>query len=239
MKVHGVLLLFFMVFFMSCKKNEPPIYTSIIVEVEHMANSKLLVFDTLNYKNLAGNTFSVTRLEYYLSDFKFNSNQNNFIHPKIQYINALNNHTTQFILDSIPVGNLSDISFLIGLAPQKNIFGHLPNTIDNNKMFWPEQMGEGYHFMKFEGRFVHGAQYGSFAFHIGKNGYQVTQKFSLQKQLTQQPYYLKLTMNVDNWFEQPHTYNLLTDDTYTMGNDHWMNILVKNGSNVFSLKLEP
>jgi len=125
-----------------------------VLSVSHVVDGLPLTYDTLLYTNEAGALYSVTKVEYYLSELVLmgtGSTANDTLHGP-WYVNAAG--VTDFDLSSLRAGTYSGATMLLGLPPALNITGALPNTIENINMAWPEPMGGGYHFIKFEGRFV-------------------------------------------------------------------------------------
>src|SRR5690606_15427029 len=84
----------------SCRKEEdppmpapPPASTAIAhgLRMDHHVDGSPLLFDTLMYMNEAGHLFSITRLEYYISDLQLQREGEDHLIPGPYYINARNN----------------------------------------------------------------------------------------------------------------------------------------------------
>jgi hypothetical protein len=232
MMVYGILFLF------GCQKQERDRTGNLKVRIAHQIDGTELVWDTLTYINTSGNRYSVERLQYYISDLKFYGNRELVAHrDTVIYVDARLSDKSQFILEDFPLAYIDSISFLIGVAPKYNVPGGLPPTMENAVMDWPRMMGGGYHFLKLEGRWADGSETPGFAMHIGQPGYQViaAARFSyrLQAQTTTP---LTMTMNINEWFRNPHPYDFATDGVYTMGNAGLMQKLKENGTDVFLIK---
>lgn len=204
------------------------------VEVNHTVDGAPLIWDSLLYTNQAGNVYSVERLQYYLSDFRFYANKV-FIAQKdtVLYVDARKGEANHFMLDKVPLAYFDSVSFMIGVSPQKNITNGLPATMENTIMAWPEMMGGGYHFMKLEGRWKDGQQTPGFAMHIGTQGLQVQAGMPCDVAVTTGGTKLQLTMNINEWFRNPHTFNFANDGVYIMGNVPLMRKIQENGWDVF------
>jgi hypothetical protein len=221
-----------------CKKNEEKRSGDLKVQVSHSVDGKEMVWDRLLYKNEAENTYGIEKLQYYLSDLKFYGNGRliTYIDTAI-YIDARVPGKDVFTIVDFPFKYIDSISFLIGVTPKYNMPGGLPSTMENVVMDWPQMMGGGYHFLKLEGRWSDGAQTSGFAMHLGSPGFQVQADMRcayLHGENNTLP--LLMTMNVNEWFRDPHVYDFARDGVYSMGDDLLMLKLQENGKDVFSKK---
>lgn len=230
------LLLTLLVF--SCRKSDEKRSGILKIEVNHQVDGKPLAWDTLAYKNAAGNTYSIERLQYFLSDLRFYSNRQQVAYvDTVIYVDAHIPERSTILLEDFPFRYVDSVSFLIGVAPKHNITGSLSTTMETAVMDWPEMMGGGYHFLKLEGRWTDNSETPGFAMHLGKQGYQVNAGMRctyLHKENVTNP--LVMTMNVNEWFRDPDNYDLSKDGVYTMGNDALMLKLKNNGTDVFMQK---
>jgi hypothetical protein len=139
-------------FFSSCNTepgNVAP-FGSVTIDVSHFIEQKLLSFDTTNghipppaqlkplvfdsciYKNEYGEQFSVSKLQYYLSNISFyNGSRMVYASNKVYYIDARATPNFLLKLDGVPMGNYTAVSYEIGLDAPKNIQGYLPSTTEN------------------------------------------------------------------------------------------------------------
>ncbi len=220
--------------FVSCKKqvsNNGTLQTTI----NHIVDGQNLLYDSLLYTNDAGNKYSITKLNYYLSGFIFRKKGGEYYCPKgVYYLDAFNSNLSNCTFYEIPVGQYDQITFFVGLDSTHNITDALPATIDNVNMAWPNMMGGGYHFMKLEGHAVDGVGSYGFAMHLGKGKNLIT--ITLNRDImieSGRSTAITLTMNINEWFRNPVIYNFETDGNYTMSNDTSMYKLKNNGSDVF------
>lgn len=195
-----------------------------------------LVTDTIGYTNAAGFRISITRLQFYLSDFKLlKTDGSTYPINQAYYFDAKNPSFNAITLKDIPVGNYTGITFYVGLDSVLNKPLGLPATVENNNMEWPMGNG-GYHFMKMEGYFVDSnvTQQG-YTMHLGENANLVPVS------LPNKPFTIgalaaniQLKMNVNEWYKNPTIYDFNKDGNFSMGNAAAMAKLKLNGSDVFN-----
>lgn len=232
----------------SCRKEEsaspaaPPLppSTSTALVLEHHVDGAQLAFDTISYVNEAGHAFSVTRLEYYVSEIILRGadccGTPDHVIPGPFYINGT--MSNRFELGTLPAGEYTGATLLLGLPASLNVTGALPNTMSNVNMAWPDMMGGGYHFMKFEGHFLNGTTPTGYAMHIGRNENlpvcDMPQSFALHGQAGT----LTLRFNLNEVFRDPHTYDL-PSGSYSMGSMMLMGLLKDNCANAFTISHQP
>jgi hypothetical protein len=224
--------------FVSCKKENSQIETgSIKVMLHYTVDQQPLIFDSLIYSNKAGNIFSVTHLEYYISDVKLiDKNANEIIRKNVHYINARTESTNQFTISNVSLQDYSSILFKIGLKSDTNKTGYLPPTIENQNMSWPDPMGGGYHFLKLEGHYIDSlTAILGYAMHLGTNTCLVNCRIDKPFSVNSKNQTLDLEMNINEWFENPNIYDLNLGG-YIMGNQTQMLKIAQNGGDVFTLK---
>ena len=223
-----------------CKKDDkntpdPVATANIDFHIRYHVDGKQLEFDTMLYKNAAGNEYSVSRLHYYIAGLILLPAKGNPIRDKtVHYIDAKEAATNTFNLKNMPAGNYSGISLLIGLDSISNKTGFLPATIENMNMAWPDMMGGGYHFLKLEGHFRDTISVTGFALHIGTDECLVKVDIDQPFAIGPEHKALQLSMNLNEWFERPFTYDLATGH-YTMGISLKMLKIAQNGKDVFTL----
>ncbi len=221
--------------FHSCKKNDEPETTSVIFNLKYAVDDVALLFDTLFYVNDAGNEYSVTRLQYYLSGIRF-TGADAFQSNEIFYVDARINAYNSITIENVPQGDYTGISFFIGLSAVQNLTDALPNTSENLAMAWPDMMGGGYHFLKLEGHHKTAAtQPTGYAVHLGNNMSLVTCDLDFPFSITTDQQQLTLKMNLNNWYRTPHQFDFNTDGNYTMGDSTLMSKIAANGHNVFTV----
>jgi hypothetical protein len=222
----------------SCKKKcKEPMHGNLHFNLRYNIDLEELHPDTIRYTNFAGNQYSVTRLEYYISGFTFRrSDGMSFYTNKAYYVDAFSATTGSINIDSIPYGHYSEVTFHIGLPPTLNISYFLPNTLENINMSWPDAMGGGYHFLKLEGKVFTSAGSLGYAMHLGNNESLVNIKALISLDINSEMNSLEANMNINEWYRDPNTYDILVDGNHIMGNQPLMTKFAANGYNVFSFR---
>ncbi|HQU99747.1 MAG TPA: hypothetical protein PLO59_01250, partial [Bacteroidia bacterium] len=193
-------------------------------------------FDTLGYYNAAGNNYSISNLIFYLSAFEFeNTTGQIYKFNDVYLVDVKNKNNLNLSFTDLPAGTYKRVTFLIGLDSLHNLSNALPNTIENNNMAWPPAMGGGYHFIKLEGKFMDQNQMFGMAIHLGRNQncvvINITQNISLKPEMNR----INLSMNINEWFKNPHIYDLNIDGNFTMSDSAAMAKIKQNGSDVFTI----
>jgi hypothetical protein len=238
--ISALMLLSFMT--QGCKNEEYAIVPQkesglLNISVQHVAGSTPLIFDSMLYQNKAGNKFSVTRLQYYLSSIQlYYMNRLVAKTDSIYYIDASSGPSNI----TIPVLNtlaFDSIAFTVGIDAPLNISNSLPPTYANTEMIWPDAMGGGYHFLKLEGHWKSSLGISGYAVHLGRNTFQIQAGDNCYMEVQQgKTSAMALVMNVYEWFESPHVYDIEKDGNYTMGSATLMRKVSDNGQNAFHVE---
>lgn len=227
----------------ACKKENAAqaelLNTSLTIELSHEVNGILLEYDSILYQNASGSPYSVSRLEYYISSIKLYKEDGSFIKSDaIYYVNAKAKEN-KLLVQHLDEGNYIAIDFLIGINPELNISNSLENTGENINMQWPDVIGGGYHFLKLEGRYLDTANVNlGYTMHIGTNEMLIKHKKLAANILIKKdnPSTIKWRMNVNEWFQNPYTYNFNVDGNYTMAIPELMQHLKNNGYDTFHIQ---
>ncbi|MBX3163173.1 MAG: hypothetical protein KF900_01725 [Bacteroidetes bacterium] len=147
----------------SCKKDEEviivpeplptqvPDTTSLIFNFEAQANNKVLTSGSQWFTLANGDSFTVNKFNYYISNIKLKRADGTIFSEKESY--HLNKHLdsqTSFTISKVPTGNYTQIEFLIGVDSVRNHSGAQTGDLDiANDMFWT--WNSGYIFFKLEG----------------------------------------------------------------------------------------
>jgi len=206
-----------------------------LLSISHQVDSKPLLFDSLAYKNAAGEKYSISRLQYYLSDIRFYAQGKMLFHTDtILYVDAAQSASLRWV--NIPVAHYDSISYLIGIDSTHNFHDKLWPTMQNVAMEWPQTMGGGYHFLKLEGHWQDVNSFTGFAAHLGTNPYLVHGNLSCSLDAKAgNVLKINFVMNVNEWFTHPFVFSFNADGVYTMGNAKLMQKLADNGGDVFSI----
>jgi hypothetical protein len=229
--------LLIMVFVVGCQDDDNEHIdekSSITFQFAHGSDGVPLSFDTLLYQNMAGNKYSVTRLQYYVSQVALiKADSQKIVLKDYYYIDANVSSTITFQASNIPHGNYIGLSLNIGLDTSLNKTGALPVIPENINMEWPDMMGGGYHFMKLEGHFLNNDTLYGYAMHLGNNKNLVRVVIYSPLSLYSDATY-KLLMNLNEWFKNPHTYDFNIDGNYSMGDSVAMRKLSQNGVDILT-----
>lgn len=224
------------IFITGCKKEDnKQLPVTWQVAVEYHVDNTPLQWDTLLYQNAAGEQYSVSRIQYYLSGFRFYfQGVQTATADTVVYLDPRNNAYQDFTLHGLPAGNYDSVAFYLGITPPDNIHGKLPADFVHTAMEWPDMMGGGYHFIKLEGHWDDGNNNLGYAVHLGTNPYIVACGVKTALQLSGGNNMHTLRMNINQWFRQPHDYSFEHDGVYTMGDSVTMQKIVDNGGDIFN-----
>jgi hypothetical protein len=118
------------------------------LEFRHTANGKPLVLRDSVYHNALGETYSVSRLKYYISHATLVDTKSR-MEPEDYYLVDLAKDQYAFTLQAEP-GTIRQIRFLVGVDSLANVSGAQTGALDPlNDMFWT--WNSGYIFFKLEG----------------------------------------------------------------------------------------
>ena len=257
------LLLLLPVMVASCKKKEEPAQEApsgtIVFSVDHRVNGQPLKENELIYTNAAGNQYMVTDLKYFISGIAFYRNDGTIKligeQKDIFYIdeNLPETKTIRFP-DKISPGTYDSITFIFGISEAENT-SHLFVNPPESLMGWPEVLGGGYHYMMMNGKWKDTA--GTilpFNFHLGigqlykgngcnvdsiyafvQNYFKVRLPGSSFQLADQEELTIHLTMNIEEWFENPNIYDHDYWGGGIMQNQPAQQMAKENGWNVFSI----
>jgi hypothetical protein len=259
--VRGGIAIFIGIVIMSCsKEKEVPEdnQAKLIFSFDHTINGNPVIFDSLMYENDAGNPFLVNEIQYFVSDVRLYSGAGDVKliddWKAIHYVDTDIPYTQSWeVYDPIDPGQYDSISFTFGISADKNMSFMYVNPPEKD-MFWPEFLGGGYHYMKLNGKWLPEGQLvqtAPFDFHLGigqvyysypdsitgfiHNNFDVSLPGSAFDIGSGEKKTLKITMQVDKWFNDPHVYDHDVYGGYIMQNQEAMKKVKENGHNVFLL----
>jgi hypothetical protein len=149
--------------FSSCRKDKtdpaPPAANvgTLAVDVENVVGTAPLVLDSRTYTSPAGEQFTVSSFNYYLSNFKLQrADGTEYAVPNSYFLirerptGPNPGNGKHIVLDSIPAGTYTGVSFLIGVDEDRNTTGAQTGALSpDNYMFWT--WSQGYIFLQMEG----------------------------------------------------------------------------------------
>jgi hypothetical protein len=247
----GGLFLFIVLFFVSCRKNEPQ--GSVVLHFEHRVHGSALVKDDMRYVNAAGNPYQVDEIQYFVSEIQLLRENGQRItltvENGIHYVDIDIPSTLSWSpLQSIPAGKYTSVSFIFGITELKNKSGLFVNPPERD-MFWPELMGGGYHYMKMNGKWKTPANAVlPFNMHIGvgmgssgtmtviQNYFKVSLPTSSFELMENQSKTLTFVMNIEKWFIEPNLWDWNSIGGQIMQNQQAMHWACENGGHVFSME---
>ncbi|AQG79809.1 MbnP family protein [Spirosoma montaniterrae] len=137
---------------------DPNVKNTVTLEFDNRVGDQKLVLGTTPYKNWAGEDFTVTTFNYFVSNIKLKKDDGTVVAIPNQYflIRQADAKSQVVQLKDVPSGNYSEVSFAVGvdsvksLAPITERTGALDVTsYGDDGMYW--SWNSGYIFMKFEG----------------------------------------------------------------------------------------
>ena len=248
-------LLISVVSMFSCKKTDDPGIGHLTFKFQHKVDGDSMIIHQMKYVNAIGNQYEVTEVEWFLSDITlYRKNDAPVVIAKtgdviygIHYVDTKIKSTFSWSPDfEIPEGDYDSISFVFGIDEQKNksgIFRDFPESA----MFWPDIMGGGYHYMKFNGFYKDTNNVRTaFNYHLGigqiystdttfvQNYFTVTLKnssFNLGDGKTKE---IQIIMNLEEWFTNP-IFDFHVWGGQIMDKQDAMAIGCRNGKHVFAI----
>lgn len=219
--------------FHSCKNesSQPVPDSDLTINLLHQADGQPAVWDSIRFRNDAGEEYSLTRLQYFLSNWRFyQNNKMVYAEDTVVYIDARKISEIRF--KQLPEGTYDSVSFIIGIGPERNVHGKIRQTAENVAMEWPDVMGGGYHFLKLEGHWKSQTSKAGYAIHLGNNPFLI---YTGAKGIIKTGKNINLSMNLNEWYRNPNLFSFETDGDYTMGVDNLMEKITENGKTVFSI----
>lgn len=122
-----------------------------VIQFMNEANGKKIILNDSTYINSFGEKYSVSKLKYYVSEIHFVTKgraEPNGFDKNIYLIDAAKEN---IIKTKMPAGNITGITFLLGVDSIKNCSGAQSGALDPlNDMFWT--WNSGYVMFKMEGK---------------------------------------------------------------------------------------
>lgn len=255
----GILSILVVFTLLSCNKTDGPTTETsgkINFYFDQKINGSNIDFDTLMYVNAAGNHYMVNEIQYFISDVVLYKNDGSSLlldaWEDIHYVDTDLPETREYAFqDKIPAGTYDSISFTFGISEAKNqslMFVNPPESY----MFWPEQLGGGYHYMKLNGKWKNlDENIVPFNMHLGigqvydtnsgeitgfvQNYFRVSLPNSGFTISNGDTLMFNVIMNADEWFENPNIFDLNYWGSHIMENQAAMQAVKENGHNVFEI----
>ncbi len=155
-------------------------------------------------KNILGETITVEKFKYYVSNFSVTDTRGNTVVLPVQYflVDEANSLSKTIIL-TVPDISISSIGFLLGVDSTRNVSGVQTGALDpSNGMFWT--WNTGYIMAKLEGSSDASASAGHrFTFDIGgfRNGINAARMIHLDTSGTGKQEQIHITADLNRWFK--------------------------------------
>jgi hypothetical protein len=145
--------------FVSCKKDDDdngsstPVAGDVVIDITNIAGTQNVdETGATNYTNAFGETFSVTKLKYYISNVQLLNNGNVvYTMPESYFLVDESVAASKLLtLPDVPGGSYTSVRFMLGVDSTRNVSGSQTGALDQaNGMFW--SWNSGYIFLKLEG----------------------------------------------------------------------------------------
>ena len=121
---------------------------------QHVIGTDTLDFDKFLYTNKTGNFYSISKLWYTVSDFKFYNDEGEelFLLDTALFVDARIQEKHSFTFNNAPEGQYQTFTFVFGVVPEKNNDQLTYSSGDFIKFGWLDELGGGVHFMQHDGR---------------------------------------------------------------------------------------
>jgi len=131
---------------------KPHMQCTLVIQFENVVGNELLKLDTVQYKNELGQSYTVSRFRYYISNVVLENNKGKECHAGGYFlVDADEKNSGRIVMEDIPPGEYHSIRFTLGVDSLHNCSGAQSGALDPaNGMFWA--WNTGYIFLKMEGK---------------------------------------------------------------------------------------
>jgi len=204
-------------------------------------NGASFLYDTIIYSHPAGYPYSVQTLTYFVSDIVlYKTNGDSVFLDMEHYVDdEISATKTYEYTQSIENTSYTGVGFVFGLNETKNVTGAFSNPPESY-MMWPDPMGGGYHYMKFEGKYDSIGLIKSYNIHTGAlNGIPHHIRVDLAEPFTviDNQVNMEFIMELNNWFQNPAIYDFDVYGQGIMGSQAAQDAIEANGIDVFSVNI--
>jgi hypothetical protein len=258
----NIFLILVCFFLYSCKEERDccvfPESAEITFKFNHNWNGTPLSnddFNELKFTNENGETLSIIRLRYLISNITLTKNATAAIDGRsssfkeYNLVDVTNNKNLSFTLsEPVVKDNYSNISFTFGFKDDENIDGEYQDlNVANFNVPAMMMLGGGYHYMQFDGTYLdNGNQEVPFNYHAIRaadrtqtNPWENLPDTSFTVDLgnitIEENVTININVNLAEWFKSPNTWDLNELNTVLMPNFEAQKLMNQNGKSVFSL----
>lgn len=220
---------------------------SVTIVASHEVDGTPLALDALRYTNEADNPYLVNEVQWFITNLELEDRDGNrVLLADTWYIDTNLPETQTLRVSKVPAASYAILRFTFGLNDADNLTGTFANPPESN-MFWPDELGGGYHYMKLNGKYQNpDNQLVPLAIHLGKGQNAEHTEFYDNSFTVELPieldvydgrdYPIGLVMNINKWFRDPVVYDFNSFGSAIMQNQQAQLALKRNGHNVFSTK---
>lgn len=254
MKKFHPIFLCFLIWVTACRPDPPPESFRLDITFDSHWNNSPVNQTTLNvfsFENAAGELLAIERLRYLISDIALELKDGSKIILKAYHLIDISRaESLRLSLETyVSLSDIKGISFDFGFNRSANQDGVYP---DLNAAVWnvPQALGGGYHFMQLDGKFKTQptAEATGYNFHaiqavnhttgaalvFEDTFFGVSQDF--EPQSADQS--LTISMDVAEWFVNPHLWLLEKEHHMLMPNFEAQKRMAENGKSVFSIVVQ-
>lgn len=181
---------------------------SLSLHLSHYFKEESLRFSPDSFVTKANDTIQITELKYYISHVTLiHANGSQWDAGNFNLINAQN--VEDISINGIPAGNYTGMTFLLGVDSLNNhTLNHDEPALDPNLgMSW--SWSTGYIFIRVKG--THGIAKSGFSFDLGGDQHLLKLSYDFKPyKLSKDSYRIGIKTDVNEFFENPNTYNLKT-----------------------------
>ena len=142
----------------SCEKDTPPpvatvATTNVSITFNNTVNGKTISSSDTNYRNAAGNLYTINLLKYYVTNMVLvDENNKEWLAKNYHLINIDEPAQNTFLLSGIPNAKYTKMKFILGVDSSRNTSGVQDGFLDPSYgMIW--DWNTGYIFFKHEGNY--------------------------------------------------------------------------------------
>ena len=203
-------------------------------------------FNSLQFTNANGETLSIERLRYLVSDIVFTTSTNEVLSlDTYNLVDVTNGNNLRFSPTGlIPSGNYSNVSFTFGFNNEDNSENYL--DLNSASFNVPDMLGGGYHYMQLDGKYIDNmSEESGYNYHTiravdnpGTNPTFPQDTFfrvNLGAINISDDATFNIEMNIAEWFKNPNLWDLNQLDIVLMPNSTAQIMMFQNGQSVFSL----
>ena len=213
--------------------------TEVTMNFHHFVDGTVVDMDTMRYISANADTFSVRTIKYFVTRLTFHRDgKDDVVLSDMHYVEEGMDETKSHIYGTkIPSGVYTGISFTYGFINAENISYMFPSAPEY-QMFWPENMGGGYHYQKIEGQYYVTGVKKFYNFHSGaldKTDYSINVVLPNSGfEVVNNEVTINLTMEIQNWFKNPNVWDFDYFGAAIMGNHEAQGAIQQNGVDVFT-----